>query len=67
MVGKYVHRAVVGAASTAPSSESASEATASARSVDAGASQAASPSDALTAFVERVVRRVLAEGSAGAK
>lgn len=76
MVGKYVHRAVVGAAGSQPEEYSlhgVATVDAGGQSVDAGtvhvavqgASQRAAAGDALERMVERVVRRVLAEGGAG--
>jgi hypothetical protein len=72
MVGKFVHRAVVGAAgrtgADADAEEEAAPDSTDARAVDAGAAHlrasgagAQSSADALTALIERTVRKVLAE------
>ena len=74
MVGKFVHRAVVGAAGRTGADADAEEAapdSTDARAVDAGAAHlrasgagAQSSADALTALIERTVRKVLAEKAA---
>ncbi|KDN49552.1 Lumazine-binding protein [Tilletiaria anomala UBC 951] len=62
MVGKYVHRAVLGSMSDGSETSQASE-PAQAHQVDAGRVQDGAQQDALERMIERVVRRVLAEDS----
>lgn len=59
MVGKFVHRAVLGEAAAASASSEGG------KGVDAGAAEVGLETnrDALTALVERTVRKVLAEKS----